>query len=572
MTGKVEQESKFDRLRQQAEALIAQWPFPTPRPSTDTLELIDELKIYQAELEIQNEELKRAHQEITELHHEYHALYEFAPCGYITVNSRGMVTRANLTAANLLETARRSFSDSGFSKFIAPGWEGAFGDALQKAGETGREQSIELPLKSGGGSTLWGRMNIEADRDETGAVTQWRIVLVDITQRKAAEEDRKNLEDRLIQTQKMDAISTLAGGIAHDFNNMLSVISGNISMALSRLDKDHELYELLSDVQEGAKQAQHLTHQLLTFASGGEPIKRVADVNQLLRETAGFVTRGTKTRCDFSLADDLSSVEVDAGQFHQAVGNIFINAVQAMPEGGIIQIKTENADIDSGEPIPLPRGDYIRIGITDQGTGIPPENMSKIFNPFFTTRQQGSGLGLATVFSIIKRHHGYISVESRPEEGATFNIYLPATAERIPQPEYKKEIPHHGHGRVLVMDDQLPVLKMVNKMLDRMGYETVFAMDGKQAIEMFRDAYLSRNPYDLVILDLTVPGGVGGAEAITELVMIDPDVKAVVSSGYSTDPVMANYQQYGFCDVIPKPYTKTQMAELLSRVLGNDDS
>jgi signal transduction histidine kinase/CheY-like chemotaxis protein len=572
MSGKVEQERKFDRLRQQAEALIAQWPYPAPRPSTDTLELIDELKIYQAELEIQNEELKRAHQELAELHHEYEALYEFAPCGYITLNSRGMVTHANLTAANLLKTERRLFSDSGFSKFIAPEWEDTFGDVLRKAGETGREQSLELPLKSGKGAILWSRMNIEADRDETGAVKQWRIVLVDITQRKAAEEERKKLEDRLIQSQKMDAISTLAGGIAHDFNNMLGVINGNISMALSMLDKGHELYELLSDVLEGARQAQHLTHQLLTFTRGGEPIKSIADVNQLLRETAGFVTRGTKSRCDFSLADDLSPVEVDAGQFHQAVSNIVINAIQAMPEGGIIQIKTENADIDSVESIPLPRGNYIRIGITDQGTGIPPENMSKIFNPFFTTKQKGNGLGLATTFSIIKRHHGYISVESGLKQGTVFNIYLPASAEGLLQTEHKKESSHQGHGKVLVMDDQLPILKMVGKMLGRMGYEVALATNGEQAIKAFREAHQSRNPYDLVILDLTVPGGVGGAEAITELVKIDPNVKAVVSSGYSTDPVMANYKQYGFCGVIPKPYTKAQMAELLNRVLGDDDS
>ena len=379
----------------------------------------------------------------------------------------------------------------------------------------------------------------------------------DITERKKAE-----LQEQ--QSQKMEAIGTLAGGIAHDFNNMLGIFTGNISYALSILNKDDELFEILSDVIQATKQAKNLTQQLLTFAKGGEPIKKPNDMNKLLQESAKFVTSGANSKCVFQLADDLFTAEVDSGQINQIISNIIINADQAMPDGGIITIRTENTEIQTGNDFQLPEGYYIKICIEDQGIGIQEKHISNIFDPYFTTKQRGSGLGLATTYSIIKKHGGHITVYSEVEKGTIFNIYLPASARQMIKTEDKKQSKHQGQGRILIMDDQEMILKVSGKLFGLLGYETDFARDGKQAISLYKQAFQSGHPFHLVVLDLTIPGGMGGAETISELLKIDPKVKAIVSSGYSTDPVMANYQDYGFCGVLPKPFTKAEVTEVVS--------
>jgi len=377
------------------------------------------------------------------------------------------------------------------------------------------------------------------------------------------------LEARIQQAQRMEAVGTLAGGIAHDFNNMLGVITGNISYALSNVNKDDELFEVLFDVQESSKQAQSLTHQLLTFSKGGAPIKEVSDINRLIKEAAIFSTRGAKANCSFKLSGDLWIAEVDEGQINQVVGNLVINANQAMPNGGNITIRTENAEICSESSLPLSIGRYIKIVVEDQGIGISKKQLSNIFEPYFTTKQKGSGLGLATTYSIINRHGGYIAVYSEIDKGTVFNIYLPATSKGVKDTEEKSEPGHSGQGKILVMDDQESILKMVRRMLNRMGYETEFALNGTEAVKKFQKAFGSKESFDLVILDLTIPGGMGGAKTVIELLKIDPDVNAVVSSGYSNDPIMANYEDYGFCGVVPKPYTKEQLSEVLNKIFGD---
>lgn len=380
--------------------------------------------------------------------------------------------------------------------------------------------------------------------------------------------DRKQLQEQLRRSQNLESISTLAGGIAHDFNNMLTIITGNLSYALADLKKTDKLFDVLLDVQEGAKQAQSLTRQLLTFSKGGEPIKQTASINQIIEKCAGFVTRGARSVCNFMFDSDLWMAEVDTGQFTQAISNLIINADQAMPDGGTIQIRTKNEYIDDADPRLLQQGKYLKIQIEDQGVGIPEKYISRIFDPFFTTKHKGSGLGLATTYSIIKKHGGEIFAKSKIYEGTSFVIYLPASEKTSIQSDDIESRKHQGEGRILIMDDQRNILKMVGNMLDIMGYETTLTTNGVKAIEVYREAYQSGNQFDLVILDLTIPGGMGGAETIKELLKIDPNVKAIVSSGYSNDQIMSNYQDYGFCGVVPKPYTIDQLEEVFNKIFA----
>lgn len=395
--------------------------------------------------------------------------------------------------------------------------------------------------------------------DENSQIIGVVLVFRDIT-------EKSRMEQHLQHAQKMDAISTLAGGIAHDFNNMLSVITGNISTALSGLSPNHELYELLTETYDGSRKAASLTQQLLTFSKGGEPIKQAANINQIIQESANFVISGTKTCIIFELRPQLQPVEIDIGQINQVIGNLVINANQAMQQGGTIKIKTEPFLFENNNKFSLPAGQYIAISVKDQGTGIPENHIPHIFEPFYTTKEEGNGLGLAISYSIIKKHGGHMSVESNEGDGTTFNIYLPATDKKIADMTNKTTDRHHGKGHILILDDQSSILKMVAKMLKTMGYETTCTTDGIETIDAYKKAFQSGKSFDLVILDLTIPGGMGGSKVIPELIEIDPNVKAVVSSGYANDPIMANYQKYGFWGVVPKPYSKSQLAELLSRL------
>jgi PAS domain S-box-containing protein len=377
--------------------------------------------------------------------------------------------------------------------------------------------------------------------------------------------ERKRMEEELLKVEKLESVGLLAGGLAHDFNNILTIIMGNISLAKTDLARGDDPSELLTEAERASKRAQTLTRQLLTFAKGGAPVKETASIKDILKESCSFVLRGSKSRCEFSLREDLFPGEVDVGQISQVINNIVINANQAMPKGGIIQVAAENLIIDNGHGLPLKPGRYIRISIKDQGTGIAEKHLSNIFDPYFTTKQEGSGLGLATTYSIVKKHDGYITVESKLGEGTTFHIYLPASEKAVPEKEEIKLI--KGQGRILVMDDEVALKKMIGRMLRKLGYESEFAKDGAEAIRMYKAAKKSEKSYDAVILDLTIPGGMGGKDTVKKLLEIDPEVKAIVSSGYSDDPVLANFQEYGFKGMMPKPFETLSLSKVLHEVL-----
>jgi len=397
-------------------------------------------------------------------------------------------------------------------------------------------------------------------RDDRGKVTGVVLVFRDIT-------IRKRMEEELLKSQKLESVGILAGGIAHDFNNILMAILGNISMAKMFAKPGDKIFERLSEAEKASLRARDLTQQLLTFSRGGEPVRKHISISELIQDSATFALTGSDVRCEFSLPGDLWPVEVDDGQISQVINNLVINADQAMPEGGIIKVRAENIIVDKDHSLPLKEGRYVKISIEDQGIGIPKEHLSKIFDPYFTTKQKGSGLGLATTYSILKKHGGYITVESELRVGSIFHIYLPASRERAaPKKEVEEEIFIPGRGRVLVMDDEDMVREVAGEMLTQLGYEVELAKDGAEAIKLYKQAIEAKEPYDAVILDLTVPGGMGGKEAIKRLLEIDPKVKAIVSSGYSNDPIMAEFKRYGFMGVVAKPYRIKDLSEVLAGI------
>ncbi len=381
--------------------------------------------------------------------------------------------------------------------------------------------------------------------------------------------DRRRLEEELFKASKLESLGILAGGIAHDFNNIMTAIMGNISLAKMTTKPDDPSYKRLAGAEQAVNRAKDLTQQLLTFSKGGAPIKRTTGITHILEDSTNFTLTGSNVRCFFSLPPDLWNVDVDEGQVSQVIQNLVINAKEAMPTGGTIEVKAENVIIeeDQGPEGILPmKGPYIRVTIMDHGIGIPEEYVGKIFDPFFTTKQRGSGLGLATSYSIIRKHGGYIQVKSHLGIGTTFTIYLPATLKKGPEVVGGRPAVIMGKGRILLMDDEEIVRETIGEMLSCLGYETEFAKDGVEAIDLYVESRKNNNPFDIVILDLTIPGGMGGEETMEELLNIDPDVKAVVSSGYANNRIMSDYARYGFVDVISKPYKLEELSETISRV------
>ncbi len=387
------------------------------------------------------------------------------------------------------------------------------------------------------------------------------LVFRDVTERRKMEADLQRME-------KLESLGLLAGGIAHDFNNILTAILGNISLA--RIYEDPvQRDRRLEEAEKASLNAKDLTQQLLTFARGGSPIKELVHISDILKETASFSLRGSKNKCEFHIADDLLPAEVDKGQISQVISNIIINADQAMPDGGKILISAENVIIKEEDRMPIKQGTYIKISIKDEGIGIPQEHLQKIFDPYFTTKQKGTGLGLTITHSIIKNHDGHITVESELGVGTVFNIYLPACLkEFVKEQQDHDKISFWGNGRILIMDDDAMIRDLAYEIFNSFGFEVDVSADGNEAIRLYISAKESGNPYNLVIMDLTVPGGLGGRETIQKLIEIDPNVKAIVSSGYSTDPVMSNFTQYGFKGVITKPYNIKQVIEVIQKVIN----
>ncbi|MDX1764925.1 MAG: ATP-binding protein, partial [bacterium] len=434
------------------------------------------------------------------------------------------------------------------------------GCPLTRAYEDGQVHTAERSVDRESGVSYF-EITASPLKDAAGRIIAGIELVRDIT-------DRRRMEGELQKIEKLESLGVLAGGIAHDFNNLLTAILGNLSYALSEMDRGDPIYERIAKAEQASLRAKGLTRQLLTFSKGGAPVRKITSITPLVRESASFGLRGSHVKCEFFLDDDLWLAEVDEGQIGQVIQNIVINGDQAMPHGGVIEVGARNFTLEAEGDLPLSPGNYIRLSIRDQGFGIPEAQLDKIFDPFFTTKASGSGLGLSTSFSIIKKHGGLLTVQSEESVGSIFEIYLPATESRRVEIAEAVGPRPTGSGRVLLMDDERFICDAASKMLEAMGYEVTCVPGGVEAVEAFARARKSGRSFDCVIMDLTIPGGMGGKEAIGKLREIDPQVKAVVSSGYSNDPVMADYRRYGFQGVLRKPYVTAEIARIVEEVKG----
>lgn len=378
------------------------------------------------------------------------------------------------------------------------------------------------------------------------------------------------MERELSRREKLESVGTLAGGIAHDFNNFLTGMMGSVSLARMKNDRP-EVERLLADVEESARQARGLTQQLLTFSKGGEPVRELCDVGKIVKDSAVMALMGSPNTLDLDIDQGLWPAEVDHGQICQAVSNMVINAEQAMPGGGTVRVSAANVELGEAEGLPLDDGSYVRIDIEDDGPGIPDEHIGSIFDPFYSTKEDGSGLGLSTAYSVVRSHSGHITVRSEVGMGTAFSIYLPAQPERGTEVTDAEAEIREGGGRILVMDDDEMVRNVSCGILDSIGYRTRAVANGEEAVREFEAAIASGKPYDAVILDLTVPGSMGGRQTMQKLRELDPEVAAIVSSGYANDPVMSHYREYGFVAALSKPYSAKEMADVVGRVLFSEE-
>jgi nitrogen-specific signal transduction histidine kinase/CheY-like chemotaxis protein len=383
--------------------------------------------------------------------------------------------------------------------------------------------------------------------------------------------ERKRLEQEHLKTQKLEAIGTLAGGIAHDFNNLLQGVFGYISLAKLRNNDREKMLAALEEAEKALHLSVKLTNQLLTFSKGGKPVKKTIDLLPVIENATKFALSGSRTDYRVAVDEGLWQVDADEGQISQVIQNIVLNADQAMPVGGRVEITARNVHIPVPDaPQGLEKGRYVEIVFRDTGIGIPGKYIGKIFDPYFTTKEKGSGLGLATSYSIIKNHNGTIDVMSEMGKGTTFRIHLPATAAAKREEQARPVAAEHGRtGRVLIMDDEPVILDVAGELIRALGHSAEFSSHGKETIAKYREAQLSGRPFDVVILDLTIRGGMGGAETLRILSEIDPGVKAVVSSGYSDDAAIAGYGEQGFKAVLKKPYHVDELRTVLNRLLNS---
>ena len=512
-------------------------------------------------------ERQKAEQDLLESRKKFYTLFENVNDAVFVYqpteeNGQGNFIEVNSNGCKLLECSRDDLLTMSPRDFVDPADAAGIPDLIRQLRQR-RQAVFELTLINRNGEKI--AVEISDRLFELNGLPAVISTVRDIR-------DRLRTEEELLKIRKLESVGVLAGGIAHDFNNILAAIVGNISVASHILGPQGKVSAILTAAEKACLRARDLTQQLLTFSKGGSPVKETADICEIIRDSADFVLHGADVACRFALPDDLWLTQIDRGQVSQVIQNMVLNAGHAMPEGGTVAIAAENVVIAPGSSVPLPPGQYIRMEISDRGIGIPSQHLPRIFDPYFTTKdkdsRKGSGLGLAIAHSVITQHGGTICVQSEPGKGTIFSIYLPASAKgRQAAPAMKAEV-IPGHGKILVMDDEELVREVAARMLNHLGYEVECVESGEQAVSAYRQAFAGTRPYDLVIMDLTIPGGMGGREAVQKVLEIHPAARVIVSSGYANNPVMADFRQYGFQGVVSKPYVLATLSQTVQQVLG----
>ena len=488
----------------------------------------------------------------------FRTLFDSTHDAIMIYDLEGALFEVNKAACDRLGYSRAELLQMKPGQFVAPQYAALVPERMQKLKEV--EKAIfETAHVSKDGSMV--PIELSLQRIEYENRPALLGVARDISERQKREEDR-------LRTQKLESVGVLAGGIAHDFNNLLTGILGNISLAKLSAEAGGMLQKSLADTEKAALRARDLTQQLLTFAKGGAPLKSPSSIVDIIRDSSSFALRGSRSVCTYDFADNLWSINADKGQLSQVFQNLVINASQSMPEGGVIAIRGRNVELQQGDVPQLAAGKYVAIAVRDHGTGIEKMHRERIFDPYFSTKQTGSGLGLAVVYSIMKNHEGHISLQSEKGQGTTFTLFLPALVPGKPAEEPVEDKIFSGRGKVLFMDDEELIRDLAVQILQKLGFAPHLARDGREAVDLYKKAREAGEPFAAVIMDLTIPGGMGGGEAMEKLLAIDPAVTAIVSSGYANDPIMANYAQFGFKGVVPKPFTVQQLSRALYQVLG----
>ncbi len=513
-------------------------------------------------------ERKHADEGLRDNEERYRAIAEHAYDLILETQPNGRLLYLSPSCHNVLGYDLDNLQERSFLDLLHPEEQSKILAAFENNAMNLKEWDLNCRLHHQSGEWRWFEGHVKPFRTSTGDIIAV-IVLRDVT-------ERRRLDDEHLRDTKLESISLLAGGIAHDFNNILTAVFANVGLAKMMVNRDTKnpnatVVERLSAAEKACVRARDLTKQLLTFAKGGTPVKNPASIARFINETVEFALRGSNVRCDQNLQEHLWPVEIDEAQMSQVLHNLIINADHSMPDGGVMAISAHNVRIEAIHGFPLKPGPFVQVSIRDHGTGIHPEHLSKIFDPYFTTKEKGHGLGLATAYSVIKRHGGHLLVNSELGVGSIFSFYLPASGKVQELLPAEDSIIASGSGKVLVLEDQQDIQDILGTMLTHLGYEPEFVENGTDAVQRYQAAMSEGAPYRVTIMDLTIPGGLGGREAIQELQAIDPTVIALVSSGYSNNPVMAEPHKYGFKGIVSKPYNLEDLAKALNQALGLDE-
>ncbi len=472
---------------------------------------------------------------------------------------QGGIKFVNRAWSEVLGYGMEQLEGLGLEELVDGEYLEGYKEALEKARDNKTRVHIETAFIAMDGR----KVLMDGNVSSTGAKGQGKVLqgfFRNVTR-------QRRLEEEVSKAQRLESVGFLAGGIAHDFNNILTAVLGNISLAKLYKERGYDIGDKLDKAEKSLLRARVLTQQLLTFAKGGKPVKEKMLLDRLVNDAVIFALSGTNVGCDYDIADDTWLVDADPGQLEQVVHNLVINSVQAMPDGGTLHVSLCNVNAHDYPDRPLTGDEYIKLEIRDEGVGIPEGEIDKVFDPYYSTKDGGSGLGLSAVYSVVRNHGGVVDLKSKLGRGTTLNIFIPAVSGEVVEATAVEEEAVEGRGRILFMDDEASLRELISTLMEHFGFQVVTAADGEETVKIYNKAFKMGRPYDLVVMDLTIPGGMGGKETLEELMKIDPGVRAVVSSGYSNDTVMSDYDKYGFAGVMVKPYKVEALATLAKKIL-----